>query len=181
MAETIATTQQPEPSPRIWGETYGFWCQSLVLFAAVVVAVVAIISSRITERRKASAAVLFSSRKDSELLDSLRRVTALHEGDQSIGAFAKREKNETVEAKSIRYALNHFEYVSVGISQGIYDEKIFKQSNYTTVIKLYERTKPFIDETRRVRGTETLLQEFECLACRWISTPLKHKPLKYKA
>lgn len=34
------------------------------------------------------------------------------------------------ESKVLRCALNHYEYVSVGIAQGICDEEIFNSSSY---------------------------------------------------
>lgn len=176
MAQTIAEISQPSGAGgKVWGESEAYWVQTGVLFLAVVVAVVALIVAKRTERKKAAAAVLFASRKDSELISAVRKIAALHQSDNSMAMWAKKEKSGSEETKSIRYALNHYEYVSVGISHGIYDEEIFKSSNYTTVVRLYDRTKPFIDEIRK--SHLTAWQEFEGLACKWKNAPLKHKPV----
>jgi Domain of unknown function (DUF4760) len=135
-------------------------------------------SSRAIERRKAAAEVIFSTRKDSDLLSSLHKISVIHFSSINIATFAKNDKNGTDDAQSIRYALNHYEYIAVGIDQGIYDEDIFKHSHYSTVLKLYEHTKSYIAERRRIIGRQTTYQEFECLACRWKENPLKHKPIK---
>ena len=74
-------------------------------------------------------------------------------------------------------AVNHYEYVAVAIRQGIYDETIFKNASYTTLIKLYDRTKPFIDEMRRIKAP-TVWQEFEWLMLRWKACPLPVKKFK---
>jgi hypothetical protein len=185
MAQTIATdqhtysTQQQEKiDPKLLGETYAFWCQTLVLFAAVVAAVWAILAARRIERRKAAAGVIFTSRKDDLLAKALRHITTLHNDEKNMPSFARKENLDSESSKSIRYALNHYEYVSVGIAQGIYDEDIFKHSSYTTVTRLYTRTKTYIEEVRKVEGIKTIYQEFECLACRWIDNPLDPKTVR---
>jgi hypothetical protein len=119
-----------------------------------------------------------SARRDSELTSCIRRVAQLHEGDKSIAVFARKDHIDTDEAKSIRYALNYYECVAVGIFEDIYDEDILKSSVFSTVVKLYDRTKPFIDQVRIVSDRKTPFQEFECLACRWKNDPLKHKPIR---
>jgi hypothetical protein len=139
-------------------------------------AVVAICSSRATERRKAAIAALFSYRADKDLLAAIRHIAVLHTSDKNMAVWAKEDNEDAKkEARIIRIALNHFEYVGVAIDQGIYDEKIFKHAMYTTLVKLYQRTKPFIDELRSRRKRDTAWQEFECLAVRWINKPLLKK------
>jgi hypothetical protein len=175
---TITSIKFLENHPTFLGETYGFWCQNLILLIAAFLAYLAIRSSRAIERRKAAAEVIFSTRKDSDLLSSLHKISVIHFSSTNIATFAKHDKNGTDEAQSIRYALNHYEYIAVGIDQGIYDEDIFKHSHYSTVLKLYEHTKSYIAERRRIIDRLTTYQEFECLACRWKENPLKHKPIK---
>lgn len=177
--ETIATEQQCEnPTPKLLGETYGFWCQTLVLLLAAIFAYMAIRASRAIERRKAAIAAIASARRDSKLTSNVRRVAQLHENERSIAYYGRKDQIDATEAKSIRYALNHYEYVAVGIFEDMYDEDIFKSAVYSTVVKLYDRTKPFIDEVRTVSKSDTPFQEFECLACRWKNNPLEHKPIR---
>lgn len=181
-AQTAATLQaapqHPTESPKWLGETPAFWVQTAVLLLGAIFAYLAIRSSRAIERRKAAAEVIFSSRRDEELRKAVRHIATLHEGDQNIARFAKKEHMETDDSKLIRYALNHYEYISVGIAEGIYDERMFQNSSHSTVMKLYNRTKPFIDEARAQAGSQTIFQDFECLACRWREKPLKPKKIK---
>lgn len=175
--ETIATEQQIQTHRLLLGESYGFWCQTAALLLAAIVAIVAIRSSRAIERRKTAIATIFSTRKDTELVACIRTIGKIHSGDQSIAVYARADKIDDDHTKAIRYALNHYEYVAVGISEGIYDDNIFKSSNYSTIIKLYDRTKPYIEERRRITNRPTIYQELECLACRWKLKPLKAKPI----
>lgn len=179
VVETVATeTHYEKPHYTLLGESYGFWCQTLVLLIAAVVAYMALRNSRAIERRKAAISSIMGARRDSQLTTCIRRVAQLHEGDQSIAVFARKDKIDTPEAKSIRYALNYYECVAVGIFEDIYDEEILKSGVFSTVVKLYDRTKPFIDELRSVNNRTTTFQEFECLACKWKNDPLKHKPIR---
>jgi Domain of unknown function (DUF4760) len=173
----VATEQQVEKQSVIWGESYGFWCQTGALLLAAIVAYLAIRSSRAIERRKAAVTAIFSTRKDSELIACVRTIGTIHSGDQSIAVYARSDKIDDERTKAIRYALNHYEYVAVGISEGIYDDNIFKNSSYSTIIRLYDRTKPYIEERRRLTNRPTTYQELECLACRWKLKPLKAKPI----
>lgn len=93
--------------------------------------------------------------------------------------FARKENIDSEDSMHVRYALNHYGYISVAIAQDIYDEELIKNSVYTTMTRLYIRTKPYIDEVRKQGGAGvTTYQELECLASRWIASPLKHKPVK---
>jgi len=120
--------------------------------------------------------VIFEGKKDTELQKALRLIVGIHEGDTNIASFAKKAKIDSDESKSIRYALNHFESMAVGISSGTYDENTIKSSQFTTVTKLYERTKTYIDVIR-AEGSSTYYQEIECLACSWKENPLQKKSI----
>ncbi len=175
------TLVQPEPDPHVWGETYAFWCQTAMLALAAILAAIAVWRAGVIERRKAAAEVIFSSRRDDELRKAIRHVILLHAGDQNIARYAKADQLDTDASKLIRYALNHYEYISVGIQQHIYDEQIFFDSMHTTVKSLYSKTKPYIDEARGRLGAPTVYQEFEWLACRWKDRKVKPKKIHGQA
>lgn len=168
----------PPPPANYWGESSAFWVQTLMLFIGVAVALWSVIVSRQNARRKAAVEVIFHSRGDKELREAVQKITELSDGDLTMAKHGRQNALNSDEAKALRYALNHYEYISVGIGQSIYDEEIFRTSSFTTITRLYKRTKPFIDELRKTTGVSTIYQEFEELACRWISNPLKKKSIK---
>jgi len=176
----IAEIQQPDPAqqdPKIWGESYAYWTQTGVLALAAFIAMIAINSSRTIERKKAAVSALLAAKRDDDLEKASALVASLADGEKNIASFAKAENVKSEESKSIKYVLNYYEYLAVGIGQGIYDESVFKDAMYTILTKLYDRTKPFIDQARKTSGTVTIFQEFECLACKWKLSPLKHKQI----
>lgn len=108
----------------------------------------------------------------------MRCLMHLHNNPATnIRAYAAKDKAESEEAKSIRYVLNHWEYVSVGVQAGIYDEKMLWNASFGTVTALHRHARPFIDALRESSGRTTVYQEIQWLAERWeyIGPPQKKK------
>lgn len=140
----------------------------------VVVAVVSIHTSRAIARKKQTADLLFASRNDERLQRGYDLISEYNSAaDKNIRSLAAAPGSE--EADNVRYVLNHFEAVSVGIGAGIYDEAMLKKSWCTIILTTFERSQPFISEIRRVQQKATILQEFEWLALRWQKNPLKQR------
>ncbi len=146
------------------------------LFIGIVVAIVSVWSMRVVARKKQTADFLFLSRTDQKLLDGNKLLSELHTSeDKNMRSFACREKIDTDECVHIRYVLNHYERIAIGIQEGIYDEVMLKKASYTSVRKLHDQAKPFIDGVRDSENTKTYYQEFEWLVERWKKQPLKSK------
>lgn len=144
------------------------WFRSVSFLGGVTVAIVSVLTVRATAKRKQSADLLFASRADKELMEGMRCLSALHDRkDTNIRAFAAKDQNGTPAAKNIRYVLNHWEYVSVGIQAGIYDEKMLRNASFNTLTGLHRYARPFIDALRESSGRATIYQEVQWLAERW--------------
>jgi len=91
---------------------------------------------------------------------------------------ADKSKYHSEECVAIRYVLNHFEHVSIGIQHDIYDEEMLRQGWHSLVVKVYEQTQPLIAAIREMKQSNTPLQEFEWLAKRWLAKPLKARKIK---
>jgi hypothetical protein len=179
MADQVAVALQTVPEPLYWGETAAYWCQTGLLLLTAILAGLAIVSARRIERRKTAVLAIFESRHDRELIKGLRRIAVLHDDpNANMRNFGRKAQKDHEDAQLIRYVLNHYEYVSVGIQEGIYDELIFKNSICGIVVSLYDRTKPFIEMVREEEKRRTVFQEFEWLACRWKDSPLSVKKIK---
>lgn len=170
-------------------ECVGFWaCSSdvvsspvfrnLSFLLGVLVAVISVLSARATAKKKQSADLLSSTRSDEELVTGLRCLSSLHNRDDAnIRQYAHDSKADTDEAKSIRYVLNHYEYVAVGLQSGIYDESMLRRASHNTVVSLYTHARPFIEALREHKNRPTLYQEMQCMAERWVELgpPKKRK------
>lgn len=150
--------------------------RNALTLAGVLVAVVSVLSIKSTAKKKQTADLLFSIRSDERLITGTHAVLELHnKPDQNMRVLASPAHKGDQDVQNIRYILNHYERLSVGLQSGIYHEKMLKKSQYTIITKTYECAKPFIDGVREQTNSSTAFQEFEWLATRWQSKPLKKK------
>ncbi|MGA9224457.1 MAG: DUF4760 domain-containing protein [Pseudomonas graminis] len=150
--------------------------RNLLVFSGIVVAIVSVLSVKQTAKRKQTADLLFGTRADEQLSAGYKMLQKLHNAtDTNIRVYGTKAKNDSDEANGIRYVLNHWERVCVGMNQGIYDEKMLHASTYSTIMNLYEQALPFIQAVRQATGKDTYYQELECLVLRWKNKPLARK------
>ncbi|MCF5545084.1 DUF4760 domain-containing protein [Pseudomonas salomonii] len=148
--------------------------RNFLILIGVVVAITSIVSNKTTARRKQTADLLFGTRTDKALIEGYHRLRSLHDAtDDNVRSYAQPEKRASDAANDIRYALNHWERISVGICEGIYDEEMLRKTNYSNVIALFEHAEPFIKGVREVSGKATYYQDLEAMVKRWEARPLK--------
>src|SRR5680860_619628 len=63
--------------------------------------------------------------------------------------------------------LNHYEFVAVGIRNGDFDEKLFKDSERGTILQLYCSCKDVIYKIRDKRERQSTYEHLEWLGRRW--------------
>ncbi len=150
------------------------WFKGFMVMTGVIVAITSVVSARTIARRKQTADLMFGTRADENLNAGYRCLQKMHTGvDVNMRSLASNDKKDSDEANRIRYVLNHWERVFVGVRQGIYDEKMLREANYNTVIRTWAQAKPFVEA---VRETEQKLTYYQCLedaAKRWKKKPLK--------
>lgn len=156
------------------------WFRGAVLFLGTIGAFISISNARMLARRKQTCDALFACRNDAAYKAGLAFVSQCHDAeDTHVRVYAKKVKNGSDEQKHILYVLNHFEYVSIGIQHGIYDEKMFKDAQCGSVVSLYEKAMPFIKDIREGADRPTLFQDFAWLGERWTKRPLKKKTKRW--
>ncbi|MDC2888827.1 DUF4760 domain-containing protein [Psychrosphaera algicola] len=134
----------------------------LIAFA---IAYQAIYSNRDIARKKNSIDTILHAKNDGKLRNAITVTGQIHNNaDKTIKSFAYESKKFTKGASEFRYCLNFYEYISVGIRHGIYDEIVMKESMCGTVTRVYERCKPFIQTLRLQNQAPTAYCEFERLA-----------------
>lgn len=90
--------------------------------------------------------------------------------------YATLDTQSSKEAAAIRYMLNHYEFMAVGIKQGILCEYLYSMWYYSTVIKHYNCTKLYIGAVRQNGGSDDYYIEFEKLAEKWKECEHPSKP-----
>ena len=150
------------------------WFKGFLVMIGVIVAITSIASARTIARRKQTADLMFGTRADDNLSKGYKCLQRLHTApDSNMRSFASDEKSNSDDANSIRYVLNHWERVFVGVRQGIYDEKMLREANYNTVIRVWAQAKPYIEAVREAEQKPTYYQCLESAARRWKKNPLK--------
>lgn len=89
--------------------------------------------------------------------------------------YCELEKKENGEAlrDDYHYVLNRYEFVSLGIRRGAFDEQLYKDLQCSNILKLWRAVAPLVLEIRKASKTATLYQELEWLYNRWEKDPIK--------
>lgn len=166
--------------------------RNTLLIFGIGVAISSVIVSKIIARRKQTADLLFASRTDMQLNDGLEIIRQLHNDPngniRAVFPDKKAMPTDTAEAEKyteqkkrstlINYVLNHWERISIGIDEGIYDERMLRYTSNTTLINLYTQSLSYIEAVRERSRVPTYYVDIERLALRWKSMPLKPKKIK---
>lgn len=82
------------------------------------------------------------------------------------------DQNESLR-KSMKMALNHYEFVAAGIRGGDIDEKLLKDSERGTIVTLSKTCEKFIYGLRSSRHRQSVYEHLEWLQARWEGPPTR--------
>lgn len=181
--------------PLYLGESAGFWVQTAVILLGAVAAVLTIyVNGRLSRgsinhngelnrnsiehnekiaRQRATIDLLMNQRTDPSLIEAKRAVGSIHNGGGDFVSLAAPEKSQDVNRSHILSIINNYEFIALGIREGALDDSIYKRAVYSQVLRDWKAMQPFILELRRKNRIDTLFQEFEFLAKRWLKEPLQ--------
>lgn len=172
MAEAILAT---EPI-RLLGESIGFWVQTAAFVLSAIAAVWVIKHNGTVARKRATVDLIIHQKSDQKLLDAIRTVYRLSE--ERVPCTRYLSDVASPEYQAILFTLNNHEFIALGIRQKAFEEKIYKELQYSNFVKLWDAAAGFVEEIRQQDKRDTLFQEFEWLAKRWKASPLKRKSLR---
>lgn len=150
-----------------------------LVFGGICAAILTIRYNVKMTRKTQTATFLFESRKDGEYIESLHTLKVIHGSGKSMRSYVfppegvSIKEIDALQMRKIQYILNFYERVAVSIKSGIYDEKMIKQTSYTTVIDTYDKSEELIKAIREKLQTQLTYQEYEWLHNRWKAAPLK--------
>jgi len=157
---------------RFLGETWGFWIQTVALLVSAAGAIWLIYSNGEAEKLRATVDLVLNQKQDKELQDALRHVRELREA--KVTNFSKYlENRDSEDFKSIMRVLNNYEFIAAGIEEAAFDERLFKRMQCSVLLDNWKVLCGFVMEIRGQYNHPTLFQEFQRLAKKWESNPLK--------
>ena len=131
----------------------------------VIVATWAIYTNRKIAKQKNTIDLIAKIRENDTLrsdLEWLRTVDS--DSSVSIEQFAKDMKANQEACKKILSVLNLYEAISIGIRDGLYDEKVFIDYGRTTLIHVYQKSKPFITRLRKDTNNDKYFEHLQFVA-----------------
>ncbi len=151
-----------------------------ILMSAIIgasVALWAVRSNRSIARLKNSMDFINSFNEANDIAKGVTEIVKLRkisEPDRKSMATPSGQCEATIH---IRTVLNYYESMAICINHKIYDDEIIKETLFSTVVKIWKICKPFVDEQRSQRDTDTIYQELEGLVINWNASPLEKKEL----
>lgn len=157
------------------GESYGFWIQTGAVVLSAIMAILAILHNGRMARKRTTIDVLLQENQDKELIAAKFTVFNLAKDKNSsfVQIYFKEKEIQSDTYKQITMLLNRYEFIAQSIHNKAFEEKIYKQMQYTNITRMWDRLCPLIYEIRRQQKAPTFYQEFEWLANRWKKKPLK--------
>lgn len=164
-----------EETAKILGESYGFWVQTGAVILSAIMAVFAILHNGIMARKRTTIDVLLQENQDQQLIDAKFTVFNLANDPKNsfVQIYFKEKEEQTDTYKKITMLLNRYGFIAQSIRNKAFEEKIYKQMQYTNITRMWERVCPLIYEIRQQQNSQTFYQEFEWLAKRWMRKPLR--------
>ena len=122
-------------------------------------------------RRRAILDFIVTEQTDGDMLAARKRFVKLKQ-DGGIEKFAVPGKITSDEASDIRFILNMYEVVAIGIKKNAYDEVIYKDWCRTTAVKDWIACKDFVARYQQELNPR-VYAEFEKLAKGWATNDEK--------
>lgn len=166
------------PIIQFLGESYGFWIQTGAIALSAIAAIIVIWHNGRMVKRRATIDLIISEQRDAEYNKSYSSISNLINSDRSLVDFAKdsdkfNTSTDSSEMDNIRFVLNRLEFIAQGIRTNAFEERIYKDLNYTNYIKLWDAVEPLVQEIRRKKQVQTYYQEMQWLATRWKKNPIR--------
>ena len=135
-----------------------------ILASAIGVALM-IRTNRMIARQRAVLDLIVKEQTDADMIRARKTFVNLKQQGH-IAQYASQDKIGGDEASQIRFILNMYEVVAIGIKKSAYDEMIYKDWCRTTAVKDWMACKDFIHTYQREVNPK-IYAEFEALDKRW--------------
>ncbi|MCI0431899.1 MAG: DUF4760 domain-containing protein [Rhodospirillales bacterium] len=100
--------------------------------------------------------------------DALKAVRPFTDHGKTVTKDADLSEQDKVQ---IRFLINHLEFIAAGIRNGDIDERLFRDTERGTVLRLYASFETYIYQVRSERRRDAIYEHFEWLNDRWQKNP----------
>ena len=149
---------------------------SFLIILSIIVAAFAtigtIIHGRIISNKRAAFDLFIHRNKDQDLKDAISVLSPhFHDENSNLAQFANNKSSP--EYRALMDFIGWWEFIAVVTREGAFDEKIFKRMYGTLLLTDYDKCRGFIAQIRAKTRNDRIYQEFEWLAKKWGSKPIK--------
>ncbi|KQN63621.1 DUF4760 domain-containing protein [Erwinia sp. Leaf53] len=148
------------------------------VLAGLVVAGITIVYNIKTSKKSQTSVFFAESRHDIKYLEGQHTLSHIHNSGKSFRSYIFPQgpdltDEEKADRIKIQYCLNFYERLAVSVKNGSYHEQMIKEVFYSSIVKNFEYSEPFIKALREKQGRNSYYQEFEWLAKKWKKSPLR--------
>lgn len=122
-------------------------------------------TNRLIARQRAVLDLIVREQTDGDMIEARKRFVELKQKG-NIGEYANQGNLASSEASDIRFILNMYEAVAIGIKKKAYDKDIYKDWCRTTAVKDWIACKEFVAKYQQDHSPK-IYTEFEALAKEW--------------
>ncbi len=133
-----------EETVKFLGESYGFWVQTGAVLLSAIMAVLAILHNGRMARKRTTIDVLLQENQDKELIAAKFTVfnLARDANNSFVDIYFKEKEKQSDTYKQITMLLNRYEFIAQSIHNKAFEEKIYKQMQYTNITRMWDRLCP---------------------------------------
>lgn len=139
--------------------------QTLAFVGAAVVAVIAIRSNNNNARLRATIDLILAQMQNAALQDAISFSIRLSNENKDL--LVLRYNTDFEGRRKLLTHLNSLEFAATGIRRGLFDESVYKHSQYSNVLKSWEMYGDLVRHIREITKIDTLYQDLEYLAGKW--------------
>ena len=145
------------------------WIGPSIQAGAIIVSAIGVAlmirTNRAIARQRAVLDLIVKEQTDGDMLAARKRFVALKQ-EGNISEYAKQSNLASEQAADIRFVLNMYEAVAIGIKKKAYDKEIYMDWCRTTAVKDWIACKGFVAKYQQDHSPK-IYAEFEALAKEW--------------
>lgn len=168
------TLQNDMQTPTFLGESWGFWCQFLVIASTAGLALFTLIKNEKRARLRATIDLVLLENQDQRFRDVKEKYALMRESKVDFTLLVcdpsedlDRRKEIADQKETLITILNQYEFIAAAIFTDSLDERLYKKMKRGVVIRDWEALSGFVMELRKRESKDQIFCEIESLVQKW--------------